>query len=258
MVRINTNMPELMARHREGIPQKDISLAKKRPAKRAPAPDAKSPVHVFESIKSRIRSHNQALYNLQQEITSCQASEGAMGKIEPIMHRVRELLLSALGCSEGSPEQLQVRKDISKLLVEVDRIVAKARFSCGKPAQKGGPALPDTEALGLREIAIDSDRDVERSLKLVDEAIDAIGAHKSGAGKLAGELERDLQELLVGRENLGASESLIRDAGTASRSLDRAGEQLRMNGGHRGLDVLSKSHFDHREVLNLLYDIERE
>lgn len=132
MVRINTNLPALMAWRHAGIAENKVNLSMERLAtglRIVRASDDPSNLGVSERMRSQIHGHSQAIRNVQQEISLLQTAEGALQETHDMTHRIRELLLSSLDGTKTAQDRMNIQEEIDQLLEEIDSTAQNTSFN---------------------------------------------------------------------------------------------------------------------------------
>jgi len=111
----------------------------------------------------------------------------------------------------------------------------------------------DTAALGIDSTLALDNKSANLSLARIDTAIDRVSSQRARIGSMVNRLEHTLEKLMVGRENLTASESLIRDVDVPRESMELVKNQIKRD---TSLAMLSHANLQHQRVFSLLFGIE--
>lgn len=93
------------------------------------AGDNASGLAVSEKLRGYIRGLKQAEVNAQDGISFIQTTEGALGEIHSILHRVRELAIQSSNGLYTERDRKTIQVEVSQLLREVDRIANTTSFN---------------------------------------------------------------------------------------------------------------------------------
>lgn len=218
------------------------------------AGDDASGLAVSEKLRSQIRGLRQAERNTQDGVSFIQTTEGYLQETQDILHRIRELAIQGANGIYSSEDRLLIQVEVSQLVDEIDRIASHAQFNkmnmlTGRFANpiNGGTAaasmwlhiganmdqriqlyIGTMTAKGLKLmdftsneiISISSPEKANQTIGLVDQAVLMVSRQRANLGAYQNRLEMTSQGLLVGAENLQASESRIRDANMAEEMVD--------------------------------------
>ena len=77
---------------------------------------------IASKMESQIRSLTMAIRNGHDAISMTQTAEGALGEIENILQRVRELAVQAGNSSLSSVDRKSIQDEVSALVDEIDQI----------------------------------------------------------------------------------------------------------------------------------------
>jgi flagellin len=93
------------------------------------AADNASGLAVSEKLRSYIRGLKQAGINAQDGISFIQTTEGALGEVHDILHRIRELSIQASNGLYNDSDRRTIQVEVSQLLNEVDRIAQTTSYN---------------------------------------------------------------------------------------------------------------------------------
>ena len=80
-------------------------------------------------MTAQVRSLDQAIRNGNDAISLTQTAEGALGEIENILQRIRELSVQAGNSTLNSSDRSQIQAEIDALSAEIDSISSKTNFN---------------------------------------------------------------------------------------------------------------------------------
>ncbi len=283
---INHNMSAMFAQRSEGITelsnQKNMEkLSSGMKINRAG--DDASGLAVSEKMRSQIRGLNQASTNAKNGISFIQTTEGYLQETEDIIQRIRELAVQASNGIYTDEDRMQIQVEVSSLIAEVDRIASSAQFNgmnmlTGRFARPTGENTPTASmwlhiganmdqrtqvyigtmsatALGLRNVGneeimtLETPDEANRAIGTLDEAIKKINKQRADLGAYQNRLEKTVEGLDIGAENLQASESRIRDTDMASEMVDFTKNQVL---SQTGTAMIAQANQSSQNVLSLL------
>ena len=84
---------------------------------------------IASKMESQVRSLGVAIRNSYDAISMTQTAEGALGEMENILQRVRELSVQAGNSTLSSVDRSMIQTEVDALLKEVDSIAKNTNFS---------------------------------------------------------------------------------------------------------------------------------
>lgn len=228
------------------------------------AGDDASGLAVSEKMRAQIRGLRQAERNTQDGISFIQTTEGYLDETTNVLQRIRELAIQAANGIYTDEDRLYVQIEVSQLVDEIDRVASQAQFNklnmlTGRFARSTGENNPtasmwlhigpnmderkrvyigtmNSQALGLKNpvgpastatfISLSNPTKANTVIGMVDEALLKVLKQRADLGAYQNRLEMTAQGLMVGFENLQASESRIRDTDMAEASVKLAKDQI--------------------------------
>ena len=283
---INHNMSAMFAQRSQGIQdlKQQKSMEKLSSGERINrAGDDASGLAVSEKMRAQIRGLNQASKNAQNGISFIQTTEGYLQETSDIVQRIRELAVQSSNGIYAAEDRMQIQVEVSSLIAEVDRIASSAQFN-GMNMLTGRFARPTGEnvvtasmwfhiganmdqrsqvfigtmsamALGLRNVgdesimSLETPDDANRSIGTLDEALKKINKQRADLGAYQNRLEKTVNGLDIGAENLQASESRIRDTDMAGEMVEFTKDQVL---SQAGTAMLAQANQSSQNVLSLL------
>ncbi|MEE1165579.1 MAG: flagellin [Treponema sp.] len=283
---INHNMSAMFAQRSQGIQdlKQQKSMEKLSSGEKINrAGDDASGLAVSEKMRAQIRGLNQASKNAQNGISFIQTTEGYLQETSDIVQRIRELAVQSSNGIYAAEDRMQIQVEVSSLIAEVDRIASSAQFN-GMNMLTGRFARPTGEnvvtasmwfhiganmdqrsqvfigtmsamALGLRNVgdesimSLETPDDANRSIGTLDEALKKINKQRADLGAYQNRLEKTVNGLDIGAENLQASESRIRDTDMAGEMVEFTKDQVL---SQAGTAMLAQANQSSQNVLSLL------
>ena len=228
------------------------------------AGDDASGLAVSEKLRSQVRGLLRAEKNAADGISFIQTTEGYLQETQDLLQRLRELAVQASNGLYSPEDRMQIQVEVSQLVDEINRIASHAQFNglnvlTGRFARETGENLVTAsmwlhiganmdqrervyvgtmtaQGLGIQSanglphtatfVSISTPDRANQVIGLVDEALKAVNKQRADLGAYQNRLEHAIGGLLVGAENLQASESTIRDADMAETMVDFVKNQI--------------------------------
>ena len=158
MAVINTNINSLTAQRQLSGSQSALSTSMARLSSGLrinTAKDDAAGLNISERFTSQIRGLNQAVRNTSDGISLAQTAEGALGSVNSILQRVRELAVQSANATNSSSDRLSLNNEVGQLTSELDEQNAvvqdqarriKELEANAKPKQKEKKDEPATAA----------------------------------------------------------------------------------------------------------------
>lgn len=132
MASINTNMGSLLAQ-KSMIAQNskvDDAMAKLSSGLRInSASDDAAGSAIASKMESQVRSLSVAIRNGHDAISMTQTAEGALGEMENILQRVRELAVQAGNSTLSAADRVSIQNEVKALTAEINNIADKTEFN---------------------------------------------------------------------------------------------------------------------------------
>ncbi|MCC7495427.1 MAG: flagellin, partial [Fimbriimonadaceae bacterium] len=187
----------------------------------------------------------------QDGISVVQTAESALGDVNNLMQRMRELAVQGANDTLTSSDRSNIQKEVDQLLAEVDRFASTTEFNTHKllsgsfqsssmtlqvGANQGQViAFTITQAtaasLGVSGIAVSTQASANAAIASLDAAIGTVSTERAKLGAVQNRLERTISNLNSQAENLTASESRIRDTDVAKEAISLTRLQILQQAG---------------------------
>ncbi|HUX51786.1 MAG TPA: flagellin [Spirochaetia bacterium] len=224
------------------------------------AGDDASGLAVSEKLRSQIRGLRQASTNASNGISFIQTTEGYLQETQDILQRVRELSVQSANGIYTNEDRMMIQVEVSQLVAEVDRIASQAQFNglnllTGRFARVSGQNVVTASmwfqiganmdqrtrvfigtmtaaALGVRNassqqiLSLSTPENANRAIGVLDTALRIVSKQRADLGAYQNRLQKAIQGLDVGAENLQAAESRIRDTDMAAQMVDFTKNQI--------------------------------
>jgi len=202
---------------------------------------------VSEGMRSQIRGLNQAGRNVMNGVSFIQAAEGYLQGTQDVLHRIRELSITAANGIFTDSDRIAIQVEVSQLVAEIDRIASHAQFNgmnmlTGAFARDGGSGpmvlqvganmdqnasifIGDmtASALGVRDgqggegsISLMDIDNANQAIGTLDNALSLINQQRADLGAYQNRFEMAAQSIAIAAENIQAAESRIRDTNMAA------------------------------------------
>ncbi len=129
---INTNLSALTAQKNMKLQNDELNQAMTRLSSglriNSAADDAAGSA-IASKMEAQVRSLDVAIRNSYDAISMTQTAEGALGEMENILQRVRELSVQASNSTLSDNDRGQIQAEVDALIAEVDNIASKTHFN---------------------------------------------------------------------------------------------------------------------------------
>ena len=166
MTSINTNIGALVAHKnmQENTNSLEDSMARLSSGKRInSAADDAAGSAIASKMEAQVRSMTVAIRNSNDAISLTQTAEGALGEVENMLQRMRELAVQSSNDTLNASDRAQVQAEITQLSAEINSIANQTSFNGNKlldgSTVKLGPVLfYYLAAAGKRQAGVDDRR----------------------------------------------------------------------------------------------------
>ncbi len=229
---------------------------------------------ISEKLRAKTRGLIQAQRNASDGISLIQVAEGGLEEIQNILVRLRELGVQAASDTIGAQERRYLNEEYQSLKEEVDRIANVTEFngtvlldgtggSLDFQVNTGGLNLlgvdrisfdafksdVNSDKLGLEELSIDTKVNAQRSLSIIDSAIEDVSSIRGELGAIDNRLSSTIRNLSVSIENLTAANSRIKDVDVAIETSELTRNNILIQAG---TSVLQQANSIPKMALTLL------
>ncbi len=132
MASVNTNMGSLIAQANMGKQERAMNTAMERLSSglriNSAADDAAGSA-IASKLTSQVKSLGQAIRNANDAISLTQTAEGALGEVENILQRMRELSVQSGNSTLNDSDRTQIQGELDQLAAEIDAIAQKTNFN---------------------------------------------------------------------------------------------------------------------------------
>lgn len=251
-MRVSTNVQSMIAQryvngHTEATAREDEKLSSGERIVRSA--DDPAGLAISEKMKSKIRSNYQAERNTNDSISLLQVAEGSLNVIQDMAIRLRELAMQSSTDTVSDSDRMIVDKEFQNLKSEVKRLTVSTSFNGhniindknnvydlqiginGKASEDQikydmSKVMDISNNFGIGTINLQSKNSAQNSLTAIDKMMTQISSSRAELGSMGNRMNSVIQNLQVGRENLSASNSKIRDADVALEASKRFTSQI--------------------------------
>lgn len=272
-MRINTNIAAINAQRSLGVSNTAVNRSLGRLAsgyRINRAADDAAGLGIANQLRADLRALRQAARNAEQSEALLQIAEGGAQQVQGILERMKELATQAVSdnVSEttGNP---RIQTEFAELILELDRIVDSTKyqgsalldgtFSGDFVVGSSGVLADDTitltgvdltsATLGVTALTLATKAGSAAALTAIDLAIGDVSDEFAllGASQNRIDIAKANVETMI--ENIGAAESVIRDADMAVEMTDLTRSQILQQAG---ISVLAQANQSPQLVLRLL------
>jgi flagellin len=231
------------------------------------AADDAAGLAISEKLSAQVSGLTQAQQNAQDAVNLVQTADGAMGEVQSILARVRDLAVEFNNGTLSSSDQAAITAEVAQLCAEVSSIGTETSFN-GIALLTGNATITfqvganDGETIATSAVklfgsgsgfAVDSAlfnfSGSTISLSALDTAIENVSNDRATFGAVQNRLQHTLNNLGNYQENLSAAESSIKDVDMASEMVNFTKLQVLQQAG---MSVLAQANQSSQSVLTLL------
>ena len=249
-MKINTNVSSLTAQEAATNTNRSISSSLEKLStglKINKASDDASGLAIADKLRTQVTSINQGVANGNSAITLLQIADKSMAEQSKILDTVKSKLIQANTATTSSDGRESIRKDITKLLEQLDNIAQQTNYNSTYLLQESATASGVSVALNFQVgekssdiISMGSVRANTTGLALtsintlgvngltsglaaseqttVDAAITTLNGYRGDIGSTQNQVESAVRNLMTQATNIKNAESVIRDVDYAEES----------------------------------------
>ena len=250
-LRINLNTAALNA-HRQ-LAQTDTALSKSIERLSSGyrinrAADDPAGLVISENLRAQVSGIGKAIQNSGDAVNMIKTAEGALTEVHSLLRTMRDLAVHT--ANTGANDDASIAADqsqITELLAALDRISTNTQFgtkvlldgsASGLVFQVGANAgqtmtidIAEVSASALSISTIDVTSAAASAMSAIDSAISAVSTTRADLGAKQMAVESNINSLGVAKENIGASESSVRDADMAAEMVTFTRNQILLQAG---------------------------
>lgn len=236
------------------------------------AADDAAGLAISEKLKAHVRSSQQANRNANDGISLVQTAEGGLNETSSLLSRMKELAIQAATDTLGDKERSLVQMEYEGLKSELERISKNTEFNGRKLLDGSGANLDfqvgvgavgkedyisynsgaldsGMDSLGVGQARVATKADAQKSITLIEGAINKVSSHRSTLGSIQNRLLTSSNNLMLYNENMNAANSRIRDVDFAIETANLAKNSILNDAGSA---VLTQANNDPKTALKLL------
>ena len=274
MISVVTNIPSLNAQRNLNQTQTSLATNIQRLSSGLrinSAADDAAGLSITQNLNAQIIGLKQATRNANDAISVIQTAEGALGEVNNVLARMRELAVQAANEGTlGTAERNYIDQEFQLLESELNRIVGVTEFngqklidgslSAGVSFQVGMRnstndriALTvldsDATALGINDEVLSAATSAQAAIEALDTAIQSVATLRGTLGATQNRLTMTISNLTNMHENFSASASRIQDADVAEETAQMTRHQILTQAG---VAVLAQANQLPQAALSLL------
>jgi flagellin len=276
---INTNVKALVAQNALTVNNRVLSKSMEQlsTGKRInSAADDAAGLAISNKMTSQIRGLNQAVRNANDAISMIQTAEGALGEVNNMLQRMRELAVQSANDTNSSDDRKFLQLEVAELILEIDRISENTQFNkmeildntgTNAVGLSAGTAIfqigangtntniqitfnnVDSTTLGVNGIDIELQADAQDAIDTIDLAIKDIDTDRATYGATINRLTYAADNMANISANTAASRSRVLDADYAQVTTELARAQIIQQAGTA---MLAQANQQPASVLSLL------
>lgn len=279
-MRINTNISALSAQEAATKTNFNIqsSLEKLSSGLRInKASDDASGLAIADKLRTQVTSINQGIANGSSAVSLLQIADKSMDEQSKILDTVKAKLVQANTATTSSAGRESIRKDVEKLLTQLDNIASQTNYN-GTKLLEGATSAAASDALDFQVGENSSDKITMSAVQantdglglstlkglaangltttiaaaqqtIVDSAITSLNEYRGDVGSTQNQIESAIRNLMTQSTNISAAESIIRDVDYAKESSNFNKQNII---SQAGAYALSQSNASQQNVLRLL------
>jgi len=226
---------------------------------------------ISERMKAQIRGLRQASRNAQDAISLLQIADGALGEMQSIVHRLREIAVYAATGTLDEADRAALQMEFSELVGALGDMARGTHLNTiplldgsrddnnpliiqvgANIGQHMEIALGDMrpEALGLGDLSVATQEEADAAIGALDEVLTKISSQRGYVGAKMRRLEHTVSNLENMALNLTEAESRISDADIALEVLNMVSAQIRMQAA---LAMIAQANAAQQMILQLLW-----
>ena len=230
------------------------------------ASDDAAGLGISQKLRGQLKGLEAAQRNSQDGISLVQTAEGALASVHSMLERVRELAVQYNNNTLSAADKANITAEVQALGSEISRIGDQTKFNgiallTGTTRVTFQIGANDGEVIGLSAaqlygagttFKVDSGIftwGTTATLASIEAAVTNVANVRAEFGSVQNRLEYTIENLAVYRENLGASESRIRDLDVASEMVKFTKFQIMQQAG---MSMLAQANTAPQAVLSLL------
>jgi flagellin len=253
---INTNVKSLVAQNSLTVNGRAMSKTMEQlsTGKRInSAADDAAGLAISNKMTSQIRGLNQAVRNANDAISMIQTAEGALGEVNNMLQRMRELAVQSANDSNSDDDRAFIQLEVDELIAEIDRVAENTQFNKMELLDNTGTNAVGTTAgtavfqvgangtnttidvtfdnvgatiLTVNALKVDTQSDAQAAIATIDTAIANIDEDRARYGASINRLTYAADNMANIATNTAASRSRVLDTDYAQATTELARSQI--------------------------------
>jgi flagellin len=219
------------------------------------AADDAAGLAISNKMTSQIRGLNQAVRNANDAISMIQTAEGALGEVNNMLQRMRELAVQSANDTNSSTDRTFLQLEVTELIAEIGRIADNTQFNKMELLKSGsatavgtgglaGTAVfqvgangtntnisvaftnADATTLGVNAVTIATQANAQTAIATIDAAIVLVDTDRATYGAKINRLTYAADNMVNISTNTAASRSRILDTDYAQTTTELARSQI--------------------------------
>ncbi len=214
------------------------------------ASDDAAGLAIAAQLATQLLGSEQAYRNSNDAISYAQTAEGALGEVNNISQRIRELSVQAANGTLSDSDRQVIQSEVEQLQEEAASIFSSTEFNGQNPFTQNGSVdfqvgndagetvslqtsdlQQQFDDIGFFDINVTTQAGAQDALAVTDQALGVVNASRSDYGAFSNRIESVGRNLLVEAENLAASQSRIMDADYAAETANRTRSMILQDAG---------------------------
>jgi flagellin len=267
---INTNTAALRAQNGSRLANQSLQVAMERlsTGKRInSAKDDAAGLAIASSMTSQIRGMGQGIRNANDGISMAQTAEGALGEVENMLQRIRELAVQASSGTYDATDITNINLEVTELQTQINDVIDNTKFNgvelftgnagtAGDVTIQVGSDAADTVVLDFAALDLSAvpasfadAAAASTALGTLTTALESVASRRATLGAGQSRLESVVNNLSSNITNLSDARSRIQDADFAAETTNLAKAQILSQASQA---MLAQANQSQQGVLSLL------
>ena len=205
------------------------------------AADDASGMAISEVMTSQFKGIQQSINNVQNAYSMLNVASGAMNDIQDTMNRMKELSVEAANGIYTTQDKSNIQLEYTQLSQHLQDVYQNTQYN-GKPlfennqiTLQNGPNASDTQTIEIpnlskqiQELAkVNLKSNPQNAIETIDNLQPSISSAQSTIGGIQNGLDEQANNLMVGYENIVASQSQIVDADMAKEVITATTDKMK-------------------------------